>query len=92
MTIYLFNLPRIKSRVWNHDVSVDSDGQYGEQRHGYQRVSGEREHPAEGAAVRPRALPEGGSSQRQVEAAKQQVRAGQVHYEHGRCIANLKFK
>lgn len=40
--------------------------------------------------MRPGSTPEGGRCQRKVEAAEQQVRAGQVHYEHCRCVSDLE--
>lgn len=74
----------------DHDVSVEGDGEHGEERRGHERVPRQREQATQQLAVRPRAPRERGPGQRQVEAAEQQVRAGQAHYEDRSRVAHLE--
>lgn len=80
----------VERRVSDHDVPVYGYGQYGEQRHGQQPVSDQREETAQQLAVHPRPVPERGGGQRQVETAEAQVGHAQVDDEHGRRVAHLK--
>lgn len=72
-----------------HDVSVESDGQNGEDGHGQESVAHEREEDAEGVPVDPGPVVEEGGGQGEVEAAEHEVGDAQVDDEHGRSIPYL---
>lgn len=72
-----------------HDVSVDGDGEDGEERHGHERVPHEGKEAAQEVAMAPRALLEHRRCQGQVEAAEHQVGHRQVNDEHGRRVTDL---
>ena len=55
--IMIIDLLGVHSWVTNHDVSVDSDGEDGEQRYGHKTVSCQREQLAQQVAMAPGALP-----------------------------------
>lgn len=80
----------VQSGVTYHDVAVDGDGQNSEERHGHKAVACEGEELAQEVAVCPGALPEGGSSQRQVEAAEHEVGHTQVDDEDSGGITDLR--
>lgn len=80
----------VQSGVSNHDVSVNGDGQDGEERYGHKTVSCQREKLAEQFAVTPGALPEGGGGQRQVKTAEHEVRDTQVDDKHRSGVPNLR--
>jgi len=71
------------------DVPVDGDQRHGEQGYRQQAISQHREEPAQQITVGPGPLHEGGGGQRKIEAAEEQVRAGQIDDEYGRGVACL---
>lgn len=73
----------------DHDVSIDGDGQNGENADGDEAVPQQRKQTAEKFTVEPSAVPEGGSRQWKIEATEHQVWHGQIHNEDRRCIAEL---
>lgn len=83
------NLPDIKSRMWDHNVSIDGDSQNREEGHSSQSIPAWRKYLAEKCSVRPRLRPKSRSSEGQVEAAVQKVGEWQVDDEHRCCITDL---